>query len=445
MATATGSVAWHSAPTGYVAVVHGTPSSRVLALQALATLVVLSVTVFNRFGINLGPYSLSFSLIFIYALVAVALVSGELAIAPRRFLGYCACVVVATASFILNTSYAPIDRSSWTSLLLLAVIYFPLVFALRSEGTGDRQVLWTIRMFSNIALFCAFAGIAQFYAQFVISGDWLFDFTPHIPIALQAESGFNTVIPMGYESSVHKSNGFFFREPSGASFIMALALVVEIALFHRPLRMVALTFALLLTYSGTGLLALLIGLALSVRWRTIGRMSFMLAIAGLCLWASSDFLNLSFTLDRIDEFGNEHSSAYMRYVAPMRLVSDVLFSQPWSVWLGLGPGTILRLSQDAYVFHDPTWAKLLVEYGVLGFAAFVALMLVCVQQRSLPVQIKAVLFFSWLVMGGHLLSPDNVYLAFLLTGLLGPVSSAASGGRPEHTGKVGSADDEDVS
>jgi hypothetical protein len=220
---------------------------------------------------------------------------------------------------------------------------------------------------------------------------------------------------------------------------------VEIALFHRPLRMVALTFALLLTYSGTGLLALLIGLALSVRWRTIGRMSFMLAIAGLCLWASSDFLNLSFTLDRIDEFGNEHSSAYMRYVAPMRLVSDVLFSQPWSVWLGLGPGTILRLSQDAYVFHDPTWAKLLVEYGVFGFAAFVALMLVCVQQRSLPVQIKAVLFFSWLVMGGHLLSPDNVYLAFLMTGLLGPVSSAASGGRPEHTGKVGSADDEDVS
>jgi hypothetical protein len=62
------------------------------------------------------------------------------------------------------------------------------------------------------------------------------------------------------------------------------------------------------------------------------------------------------------------------------------------------------------------------------------------------VQIKAVLFFSWLVMGGHLLSPDNVYLAFLLTGLLGSVSPTPSGRTPEHViaGKVPSADEGDV-
>jgi hypothetical protein len=417
-----------------------------LALQTLVTLVVLSVTVFSRFGINLGTYSLSFGLIFMYALVAVTLVSGELAVAPRRFLAYCACAVVAIASFILNTSYVPVDRSSWTSLLLLVVIYLPLVFAIRTRGSQEHQVLWTMRMFSNIALFCALAGIAQFYAQFVISSDWLFDFTPHIPAALQGSGEFNTVIPVEYGASVRKSNGFFFREPSGASFVMALGLVVEIARFHRPLRMVALAFALLLTYSGTGLLALLIGLALSVRWRTIGRMSFMLAVGGLFLWACSDFLNLSFTLNRVGEFSSEKSSGYMRYIAPMRLVSDELFSQPWSFWFGLGPGTISRLSQDEYRFHDPTWAKLLVEYGVLGFTAVVGLVVVCLQQRFLPLQVKAVLFFSWLVMGGHLLTAGSIYLGFVLTGLLGSVSSAPSGRKAQNViaDEVPSAHDEDV-
>jgi hypothetical protein len=299
-------------------------------------------------------------------------------------------------------------------------------------------------MFSNVALFCALAGIAQFYAQFVISSDWLFDFTPYIPDGLHPVSGANTVIPIGYGGTVYKSNGFFFREPSGASFVMALGLLLELALFRRLLRMAVFAFALALTYSGTGLLALAIGIVFSFRWRTTGRMCASLAVAALCVWAASDVLNLSFTLNRINEFGSEGSSGYARYVGPMHLVRDILFSQPWTVWLGLGPGTILRL--DAYAFHDPTWAKLLVEYGVLGFTAFLALMLVCIQQRSLPVQVRAVLFFSWLVMGGHLLAPDSVYLVFVMTGLLWSVSPAPSGRKPEHViaGEVPSAHDEDV-
>jgi hypothetical protein len=328
---------------------------------------------------------------------------------------------VAIASFVFNTSLSPADRSSWTSLLLLVAIYFPLVFVWCTEGSEESQVLWTMRMFSNIALICAFAGIAQFYAQFIIHGDWLFDFSSYIPEVIRGPSGANTVIPVG---SLFKSNGFFLNEPSGASFVMALGLLAEMGLFHRPLRMAALAFALVLTYSGTGLLALLIGTVFSVRRGTIGRMSAALAVAGLCLWVSSEFLNLSFTLGRIGEFSSERSSAYIRYIAPMRLVGDMLFSQPWSFWLGLGPGTISRLSQDAYEFHDPTWAKLLIEYGVLGFTAFIGLILVCIKQRHLPLQFKAVLFASWLVMGGHLLSPTNVYVLFVLTGLLGPASHA---------------------
>lgn len=385
-------------------------------LQLCLGLLILSFTVFSRFGINFGTYSLNASLIAIYILVALSLLSGNLVIAPPRLLAYGVCVFLACVSFLLNRSFSA-DSSSWTSLLLLVTIYFPFSFAFRTRGNQREYVLWTTRLFSNVALFCAFAGIAQFCAQFFIHSDWLFDFTSYIPERFQGPSGYNTVIPMG---SLYKSNGFFFREPSGASFVMALGLLVEIALFHRPLRRVCLGLALVFTYSGTGVLALLIGIAFSVRRQTFGRMMLGMAAAGLCLWALSDTLHLSYTLGRVNEFSSERSSAYIRYIAPMRLVGDVLFSQPWSFLFGLGPGMILRLSHVGYQFHDPTWAKLLVEYGALGFGAFVVLMVACVRrQRFLPLQLRVVLFTSWLIMGGHLLMPENVYLVLLLTGLLG--------------------------
>jgi hypothetical protein len=382
------------------------------------------MTVFGRFGINLGSYSLSFSLFAVYGLVLVALVSGNLAISPRSLLAYCACVAVGILSLVVNMSLTPADRSSVTSLLLLAAIYLPLIFVLWPQESKEQELLWTMRVFSNVVLFCGLAGIAQFWVQFVVHGDWLFDFSRYIPDALKQVGVFNTVIPVGH---LYKSNGFFFREPSGASFLMALGLLVELAYFHRPLRMAALALALVLTYSGTGLLALLIGIVFSVRLHSVGRLSALLAVAGLCAWAAGDYLNLSFTLNRIDEFGSEQSSAYQRYVAPMRLVQETLFAHPWSFWLGLGPGVISRLSQTEFAFHDPTWAKLLVEYGVLGFAAFLVLMAARIRQRVLPVQLRAVLFFSWLIMGGHLLTPDAVYLVVALSGLVGASSFACTG------------------
>ena len=126
---------------------------------------------------------------------------GELAIAPRRLLAYCACLLVAIASLLLNTGLAPIDRSSLSSLLLLAVIYLPLVFVICGREGTISQFSWSTRMFSDVALFCALAGIVQFYAQFVIHRDWLFDFTPYLPTVLQGSGTYNTVIPIGYQGS----------------------------------------------------------------------------------------------------------------------------------------------------------------------------------------------------------------------------------------------------
>ena len=375
-------------------------------------LVILSATVMSRFGINLGTYSVNFSLIAIYVLIGLAFLSGNLIIDPRRLFAYCICVAVASTSFLVNKGFGHVDRASWTSLFLLVTIYVPFVFVLHTNGSKENELLWVMRVFSNIALFCACAGIVQFYAQPFIHSDWLFDFSRYIPTFLQGPSGYNPVIPVG---SLYKSNGFFFREPSLFSFIMALALLGEFVLFKRLLRIALFALALLLSYSGTGLLALFIGLMFPLGRKTIVQLFLLLGIGGLVVWLLGDVLNLSFTLARVEEFGSERTSAYIRYIAPVRLIHDSLDTDPWTALLGHGSGAIERMTQS-YEFHDPTWAKLIFEYGLLGFVAFLVLVMATLNERLMSIQVRAALFFCWLIMGGHLLTPDHAALMLALVG-----------------------------
>jgi hypothetical protein len=379
------------------------------ALRATFVALLLAITVGQRLGLNFGSYSLNLALPAMYGLLLIAILSGALLLSLKRLLLYGACVAVALLSTMVNAS-----RASIASLLLLFVMYLPFLFVLRADALGQHGARWPLRVFSNIALACAIAGIVQFYAQFICHADWLFDFTGYLPAMLRGPSGFNTVIAVG---SLHKSNGFFFREPSGFSFIMALGLLAEWAHERRLWRVGCFGLALLLSYSGTGLLALFIGLLFPLGPKTLVRLALLAGVGGAALWLLGDALNLSFTLSRLGEFGAERSSAYIRYVAPMRLVRDSFETNALTPWLGHGPGTISH-AKPGYEFHDPTWAKLLFEYGVLGFTAFLALFLTTLARPALAVQLRATLFFAWLLMGGHLLSPEQNFLMLALVALV---------------------------
>lgn len=418
-----------SIPRG-VRAVDGRRLSARLAMRAAYVLLVVGTTLLQRFGVNLGSYSLNAALAGVYAFVLVALLAGVLLVSRTRVLLYGACLSVATASLVVNGVFSPADRSSFSSLMLLASMYLPFLFVIKPATVAQRDGDYALAAFSNIALFCAACGILQFYAQFVIHADWLFDYTPYVPELLRGPSGYNTVIPVG---AYFKSNGFFFREPSGFSFLMAFALITEWASFRRIPRLLAFGLGLLLTYSGTGILTLLIAMLFPLGKRTILQVLVVGACGAFAVWALGDVLNLSFTLGRLEEFGSERSSAYIRYVAPFRLVADTLTREPWTLLIGHGPGTISRELQS-YEFHDPTWAKLLFEYGVLGFAAFLALFLDALRRRDVPIQIRAALFFAWLMMGGHLLSPEQNFLTLALVGIWAAVPRRAPSGAPERGG-----------
>jgi hypothetical protein len=90
------------------------------------------------------------------------------------------------------------------------------------------------------------------------------------------------------------------------------------------------------------------------------------------------------------------------------LIRDFLMPSPLNLLFGMGPGTIDaavdRASYNAYVAHDPTWIKLIFEYGLIGgmatFAYFVSAMYVGADNKLF----RTVLLFTWLFLGGYLLS-----------------------------------------
>ncbi|NLG74870.1 MAG: hypothetical protein GX535_01400 [Xanthomonadaceae bacterium] len=386
------------------------PTRDTRAVRACTVIALLSTTVLARFGANVGGESLPISLAALYVLVAALALSQRARIEGTTMMLYGSVLVFAYVSWFMNTSYGAVNRASPSSLLFLIALYLPFVITMRASLGDASEWRWTVRAFGNIALLCALAGIAQFFAQFIIDTPWLFDFSHYLPEAVRNLGTYNTQIPVG---NLYKSNGFFLREPSAFSFLMALAAIVELNTEKRWHRVALFVFALLLTYSGTGLLALILGLMFPLGLKTLGRLV-AIAVGGMLLIALlGDALNLSFTVNRIQEFGSEHSSAYIRYVAPLHVIASSIDSTPWTALFGHGPGSIQRTSQ-AFQAFDPTWAKLIFEYGLLGCAALVSLVVHALVRSGVPAQMRAVLFFCWLIMGGHLLSPDNVSTLYVL-------------------------------
>ena len=382
------------------------PSLRVLLL-ALA----FSVTLASRLGLRVGSHPFDSSFVAVMALLVLLGARGWLRIDPVQLLLYACTAAIATLSLVVNRTFG-IVPSSVGSIALLLAVYLPFLATLHAPGRSDDHWRWTRDMFGTVALGCACAGIVQFYLQFVIQDPWLFDYARHVPWRLQGPGGYNTVIEVG---SLYKSNGFFLREPSHFSFLMALGLLIELESRRRLGRMALLAFALLLTYSGTGLLALALGLLFPLGRRTLVQASVLALLGFLVFFVLGDALNLDFTLGRLAEFGSERSSAYIRYVAPLKVVAEEIGSDPWAVLLGHGPGTMQRTLRGIQSF-DPTWAKLLFEYGLLGLLSVLGLMLRAVTRCAAPMPVRVALFMNWLVMGGYLLSPDTCVMVYLLLG-----------------------------
>jgi len=353
-------------------------------------------TYFQKLGYNFKGNQLFLATAILAGLTGIGPLFG-LRLQLRRALAlvFAFSVLLANQLFIGGEFSAP-------SFLLLSVYHMPYVFQFRP---GDVSPGAPIRMFRRIAVvICAF-GMAQFVAQFIVGVPLAFAPETYLPEFIIR---YNNMNPLTYGSSIIKSNGFFLIEPSLLSQLCAVAIVVEIVTDRSIRRLAIYAGALVVSYSGTGLI--LLGLVLPVfilQQRRIGLLITLAVIVGIVLLFAQQ-LNLGVFANRVNEFNSTHSSAYARFLSPFVTIKQYYLDDTMSFLFGKGAGSyryIGALARQTYASHDPTWAKVFFEYGMFGFIAYFTFLSYCFLSVRQAPYIKAALFIQFVILGGYILTP----------------------------------------
>jgi hypothetical protein len=363
-----------------------------VAIVAAAMLV--STLFLTRFALTVGTSELSLPLVVMTAGSAALIVTGTVQLSQFRVLLFCAAMAAMLIATVLGGSV----RVSWLSYVNIVLVYFCYMGVAPDQRDFER----VIRLFRLLALIIAFAGIAQFFAQFVIKGPTLFTFLGVFPANLISH-GFNYVIPAPGLGGLNKSNGFFLVEPSSFSQLMALAIIVELEFFRPSWRLAALGAGLLLSFSGTGLLLFLAVVPIFIMrrgWGGVLLLAVPVAIIGAALLAGPKVAAL---MARVGEFGSDQSSGFARFLSPFYLIDQYLFANLDTAMFGMGPGAIEPYFKiAAYQIHDPTWGKLIFEYGLIGALPFAVFVTYCFFGGTRSLWLSTALFINYLILGGNL-------------------------------------------
>lgn len=379
------------------------------ALKYAFLFVLLATTVLARFGLRLSEtYSIGFGLVGMYGLVAAMLWTGFARLNPAGALLYVAVGTLAGVSLLVNLNFAEWRRAvSLGSWALLLVLYAPFVLGIASSRESRAMWRWLMHWYLLFAVAIAVFGIVQYFVQFVYRAPWLIDFSPLIPEPLRGSGQYNTSNTTG---SAFKSNGFFLREPSTLSFYMAFSLVLEWGLWRRKWVMAVLGMGLIVSYSGSGIMILGAAMLVPLGFKMLLRVA-AAALGLIAVYvAFGDMLGLDYTINRVHEFGSQHSSAYCRFILPGITVLERIDSNPWVSLLGHGPGTMQKITGSC----ETTYGKMAFEYGLLGTLAFTVFMLFAVRRSWVPVRAQVALLVYWYLLGGQLLSPDALLVIFLV-------------------------------
>ncbi|HET6522632.1 MAG TPA: hypothetical protein VFG47_22835 [Geminicoccaceae bacterium] len=393
-------------PMGGAAAGSGGGQTDRLTAVVLAIILIGAIQL-QRFGVLIGDASIGANLFVTLAGVAVLWLFGRIELNFVRLVLF----MLTVATMALVTAAGP-KMLSLNSFLLLLVLYACFVFQLAPDRIDYLRVL---RLFQNLVLICSIAGILQFAGQFVLPGPLLFTWEWWLPEQFMngGKLGYNTVIPLYWGAKLYKSNGFFLVEPSTFSQLSAIAIVIELLFFERKWRTALYASGMLLSYSGTGLV--LLALALPVIF--IMRRQFWLIWIGLLgvavVAVYGEVLNVDVFTRRLEEFGSPRTSGFARYIGPWWLLGQHIVGDATTVLVGRGPGSIMAYLRNAsYEVHDPTWAKLIFEYGLIGFAVFMTFFLYCLFAASPSRFMALALLFGYMTFGGMLLNTQ--YHALLL-------------------------------
>ncbi|MFO1057134.1 MAG: hypothetical protein U1E53_09220 [Dongiaceae bacterium] len=349
---------------------------------------------------------ISATLIVGFVALGFLVVSGRAVVDTTRFALFALAMVVLVATQLIGG-----EAFSRTSLLLLMATYAIYVVRLQDRPGTFRA---SLGLYQTMMAIVAGAAVLQYVAQFRLPADLVFPLETHLgPLLYQ---GYNNISPITYGSAIYKSNGVFLGEPSLLSQGMALSFIIERLFFRRTPFQLAFLAGLVVSYSGTGLL-LLLAAAPFLIYKTGGlRLLLLLLPIGLVVLLAGKMLDLGVVANRAGEFSSRDSSGFARFISIFYLLGQYPFADAHHFLFGMGAGTIEGVMKKVtYLAHDPTWGKLLFEYGLIGALAFFPYMLTVIFVGTPSPILAFCLLFAYLFLGGNLLSP---FYNFLIAALL---------------------------
>jgi hypothetical protein len=371
----------------------------------------LSVLFFSQIAYNIGDFPVS-TIFVCYAMIALyLLMSGYASLSIPVLILYLIAAAFACLTMFLMTSL-----TSWTSLLLLFALYAP--FALRLKNSPDLVPVQQYIESAYVAAATVIAAIAV--AQIVLVNGFEASFLTNIYFVLPEEiRGAGTYTFLRKSGEIVKANGFFLRESTELSLVTALALIIEYFTTARRHIFAILAVGLFCSLSGSGILALIVGFLMPRSFNRVPHflLSSLVFLVTFFTLYNSEIPGLTLFFDRLSEFSTEGTSGYARYVAPMNMVQQSFDEGGFTMWLGHGAGSYLRstpLLGLKYEINDPTWAKLIYEYGLVGLSLISALFVIRVYSSGLKPEICNFILFVW-ISTGAVLSPGYVLVYWLLT------------------------------
>ncbi|MET0734079.1 MAG: hypothetical protein ABWY55_00320 [Microbacterium sp.] len=343
-----------------VSPVAATEPQRLRGATAIIAVAIIGSLYGQRFVIPGMRVSAGFLILVLLAIIAVALNVGRIQVG--RALVALALAGSASALALVSGLWTPFTPSL-ESLLLLIVAWMP--FAVIARGRAPwKPVRWDV-VFFWCALPAAAAVVLQFALQF--TGVGFLDPVMDLPANIRwTDTEYSVSYEYVWGTGLQKPNGFFFAEPSLAAQFMCLG--VFAALSYKPVWAILFVAAVALTASGTGTIALGVGLVFAfIAAGPILRIAMVLFTAVLIpIVLSIPLIGDAFLGRGTDLLNEGDGSGNARFVDPFTVVAWAVQRFPQVVLTGFGPGTAdLASVASGNPLANPTFvSKAILEYGV---------------------------------------------------------------------------------
>jgi hypothetical protein len=298
---------------------------------------------------------------------------------------------------------------SSSSILLGAVCYISF---LAVAPASQQTYFEVIKVYQKIALGIAAIVFLQLALQ--VAGLGMPSMDGIVPVSLTPPT-MNYTQQIDWHAGITKPNGFFMFEASYTSQLLATALMIELSFFRRWTWLLAFVLALLGTFSGTGLMLILLTLPVLAKrfWKSLLVYGIvLLPLLGSLAVATGWYETAA---KRAETFDVKGSSAHDRFVGPFEAMYDVLISgDTHRIIYGFGAGSTAEIIPGVELLEYNAVSKALIEYGILFLIMLLVFTTYCIFSSGAPFIIAYLAILEYHFMGGHLLLPPIINYCYIL-------------------------------